>query len=95
MAIPQELLMLGAAVKTGMVEALRKSTTCDDLAQELALNPRAVWMIVEALADLGYVTKQGEAVTLSEEARSMIYDPAAPNYLGFAFMHRCGIFTNQ
>ena len=94
MAIPQELLMLGAAVKTGMVEALRKSTTCDDLAKKLTLNPRAVWMIVEALADLGYVTKQGEAVTLSEEARTMIYDPVAPNYLGFAFMHRYNLIRS-
>jgi len=29
MALPHELLILGAAVKTGLVEALRKSTTCD------------------------------------------------------------------
>lgn len=88
MVLPQELLILGAAVKTGMVEALRKSTTCASLAEELTLNPRAVWMVLEALADLGYVTRQGEAVTLSEETRKMIYDPAAPNYVGFAFMHR-------
>jgi len=88
MALPQELLILGAAVKSGMVEALRQNTTCDDLAEELTLNPRAVWMVLEALTDLGYVTKQGEAVILSEEARKMIYDPTAPNYVGFAFMHR-------
>jgi len=79
MALPQELLILGAAVKSGMVEALRKSTTCDDLAAELALNPRAVWMVLEALADLGYVTRQGETVTLSEETRNMIYDAKAAN----------------
>jgi len=88
MALPQELLILGAAVKSGMIEALRKITTCDDLSEKLTLNPRTVWMIVEALADLGYVTRQGEAVTLSEETRKMIYDPTAPNYIGFAFMHR-------
>lgn len=88
MVLPQELLILGAAVKTGMVDALRKSTTYAGLAEELALNHRAVWMVVEALADLGYVTKQGEAITLSEETRKMIYDQAAPNYIGFSFMHR-------
>jgi len=88
MVLPQELLILGAAVKSGMVEALRKRTTCKDLAKELSLNPRAVWMVVEALADLGYVTKQAEVVTLSEEAQNMIYNTTAPNYLGFAFMHR-------
>ncbi|MHB1418411.1 MAG: methyltransferase, partial [Bacillota bacterium] len=88
MSIPQDLLILGAAVKTGIVEALRKSTTCTDVARELDLNPRAVWVVVEALAAIGYVTRQGETVTLSEEARGLLYDPAAPNYVGFAFMHR-------
>lgn len=88
MALPHELLILGAAVKTGMVEALRKNTTYANLTEELNLNSRAVWIVLEALADLGYVTRQGEAVTLSEETRKMIYDPAAPNYVGFSFMHR-------
>ncbi len=88
MVLPQELLILGAAVKTGIVEALRQSTTCTDLATDLSLNPRAVWVVVEALADLGYVTRQGDQVTLSEETQKMLYDPKAPNYIGFAFMHR-------
>lgn len=94
MAIPQELLILGAAVKTGMLEALRNSTTYDDLAKELILDPRAVWTIVEALADLGYVTRLGEVVTLSEEAQNLIYNPLAPNYIGFAFMHRYNLIRS-
>lgn len=88
MALPQELLILGAAMKTGIIEALRENTTCANLAEDLTLNPRAVWVVVEALAALGYVTRQGETVTLSEETRNMIYEPEAPNYLGFSFMHR-------
>ncbi|EGW35921.1 hypothetical protein [Desulfosporosinus sp. OT] len=44
MALPQELLIIGAVVKTGMVEALRQDTTCATLAEELNLNSRAVWM---------------------------------------------------
>ncbi|SPF43708.1 O-methyltransferase family protein [Candidatus Desulfosporosinus infrequens] len=94
MALPQELLILGAAVKTGMVEALRQYTTYTTLVEKLNLNPRAVWMVLEALVDLGYVTKQGETVTLSEETRKMIYDPAAPNYVGFAFMHRYNLIRS-
>jgi len=94
MTLPRELLILGAAVKSGMVEALRECTTCDDLSKELALNPRAVWMVLEALADLGYVTKQGETVTLSEETRKMIYEPKAPNYMGFAFMHSYNVIRS-
>lgn len=88
MAVPQELLILGAAVKTGIIEALRESTTSTALAGNLNLNPRAVRIVIEALAALGYVSKQGETVTLSDEAQKMIYDPEAPNYMGFAFVHR-------
>ncbi|AFM39335.1 methylase involved in ubiquinone/menaquinone biosynthesis [Desulfosporosinus acidiphilus SJ4] len=88
MVLPQELLILGAAVKTGMIEALRQETTYTALTKSLNLDSRAVWVVLEALADLGYVTKQGEMVTLSEEAHKMIYDSKAPNYVGFAFMHR-------
>ena len=94
MVLPRELLILGAAVKCGMVEALRKTTTCNDLAEELTLNPRAVWMVLEALADLGYVSRQGETVTLSEETRKMIYDPEASNFMGFAFMHSYNVIRS-
>jgi SAM-dependent methyltransferase len=88
MAVPQELLILGAAVKTGIINALCETTTYIDLTNQLSLNPRAVWVALEALTDLGYVTKSGETITLSVEARRILYDPSASNYVGFAFMHR-------
>lgn len=88
MNVPQELLILGAAVKTGIIEALRNSTTYADIAKELSLNSRAVWIVIEALDALGHVTRHGEMVTLSEETQKLLYDPAAPNYVGFSFMHR-------
>lgn len=94
MAMPQELLILGAAVKAGIIEALHTDTTYADLTQKLNLNTRAVWIVVEALADLGYVTKQDERLSLSEETRKMIYDPTSPNYLGFAFMHRYNLLRS-
>ncbi|MDA8440960.1 MAG: methyltransferase [Peptococcaceae bacterium] len=88
MTLPQDLLILGAAVKTGMVESLRESITGNALAQKLALDPRAVWIVVEALAELGYLVRQGDTFTLSDTTRDMLFNPAAPNYIGFAFMHR-------
>lgn len=94
MVLPQELLLLGAAVKTGMVEALRQETTCSKLAAELSLDARALWVVVEALAALGYIDQQGEIITLSAEAKHMLYDPEAPNYLGFSFMHRYNILRS-
>ncbi|KLU61128.1 O-methyltransferase [Peptococcaceae bacterium CEB3] len=94
MNMPQELLILGAAVKTGMIDALRTNTTCTALAEELNLNLRAVWVVVEALAALGYVAKERETVSLSAEARRMIYDEESPDFLGFSFMHRYNLIRS-
>lgn len=89
MNVPFELLILGAAVQTGIIDALEKRPmTVQELAEEFKADTRALWVVVEALAAVGYLTGQGEAHTLTEDARNMLYNPAAPNYTGFAFMHR-------
>ncbi|TEB07067.1 O-methyltransferase [Pelotomaculum schinkii] len=91
-AVPQELLILGAAVKTGIVEALHgKPMTVEDLARELNCNARAVWMVTEALAELGYLVRENGRLRLDDQSASMFYDENAPNYTGFAFMHRYNI----
>lgn len=91
-AVPQELLILGAAVKTGIVEALHsKSMAVEDLARELNCNARAVWMVTEALSELDYLVRENDRLRLSDQAASMFYDENASNYTGFAFMHRYNI----
>ncbi|HBC92277.1 MAG TPA: methyltransferase [Pelotomaculum sp.] len=91
-AVPQELLILGAAVKTGIIEALHnKPMAAEDLARELNCNARAVWMVTEALAELGYLVRENGSLRLDDRAAGMFYDENAPNYTGFAFMHRYNI----
>lgn len=93
--VPQELLILGAAVKTGMIEALRNNTmTVDELAQEIKADLRAVWVVTGALAELGYLTREDGKLRLSDEAAGMLFEPGAPNYSGFAFMHRYNLVTS-
>lgn len=90
--VPQELLILGAAVKTGIIEALyRKPTTVENLAREQHLNSRAVWIVTEALVELGYLVRENGGLRLSDLAAGMFFDKNAPNYTGFAFMHRYNI----
>lgn len=87
--VPQELLILGAAVKTGIIETLhKKPMAVDELAREINADVRAVWVVAEALAELGYLSREEEKLRLSDEAANMIYNQDAPNYTGFAFMHR-------
>jgi SAM-dependent methyltransferase len=90
MFIPQELLILGGAVQAGLIEALHtKPMTAYQLTDLMAMDERAVWTITEALVTLGYLEKIKEGhLTLSEKAMNLMYNQNAPEYMGFAFMHR-------
>lgn len=93
--VPQELLILGAAVKTGIIEALhRKPMSVEDLVREQNLDFRAVWIITEALAELGYLVRGSGGLCLAEQAASMFFDENAPNFTGFSFMHRYNIIKS-
>ncbi|NLI11029.1 MAG: methyltransferase, partial [Peptococcaceae bacterium] len=66
---PQELLIIGAAVKTGIIEQLSaKPMTIDELALAIGADSRALWVVTEALEALGYLSKDGNMLRLSEEA---------------------------
>lgn len=92
---PQELLILGAAVKTGIIDQLtRNPMTSDELAGKIGADARAVWVVTEALEALGYLSKEEGKLKLSEEAVNMFYNTDSPNYTGFSFMHRYNV-TNS
>lgn len=93
--VPQELLIVGAAVKTGIIETLhKKPMTVDELAKEMNADARAVWVVTEALAELGYLSREEGELRLSDEAANMIYNQDAPNYTGFSFMHRYNLINS-
>ncbi|MFZ5642956.1 MAG: methyltransferase [Bacillota bacterium] len=93
--VPQELLILGAAVKAGMIDALNKGPmTAGELAREIKGDPRSVWVVAEAMAELGYLSREEGKLRLSQEAAAMLYDEKAPNYTGFSFMHRYNLIKS-
>ena len=95
MTVPQELLILGAAVKTGIIEAINnKPMTAGELAGEIRADHRAVWVVTEALAAMGYLSKKDGQLQLTDEAMNMLYKPEAPNYTGFSFMHRYNMINS-
>lgn len=92
--VPQELLILGAAVKSGIIEALQlKPMSSEELARELKADGRSIWTVCEALAALGYLSPGEGKYQLSPEAVNMLYNPEAPDYTGFTFMHRYNIIN--
>ena len=91
---PREFLIVSAAVKTGIFEALHnEETTSEQLAKKLNADPRSIWIVTESLAELGYLEHAGDVLKISSEANSMFYDPDSQNYNGFAFMHTYDLFN--
>jgi len=93
--LPQELLILGAAVNTGIIEKLaEKPMTVDELAAAINADARAVWVVTEALAELGYLAREGAKLKLSGEVNDMLYNKESANYSGFSFMHRYNLIKS-
>lgn len=93
--VPQELLILGAAVNTGIIEVLyKKAMNVEELAAEINADVRAVWMVTEALDALGYVCSVDGKLQLTNESADMLFNPEAQNYTGFSFMHRYNVINS-
>jgi SAM-dependent methyltransferase len=93
--LPRELLVVGAAVETGLLDALKDAPRhAAGLAAALGLDPRATRVVLEALVELGYCAREGEDFRLSEEAHRMLYgEPEAPD-AGFPFMHAYNLLAS-
>lgn len=85
---PQEMLVVGAALKAGIFDALYgKPTTLDDLAQSLSLDRRALWTVIEALIGLGYLYRDKEQLELTSEAEDILYNKESDRYVGYTLIH--------
>lgn len=85
---PMELLLVGAAVRVGLFEALRAGSLAEDiLAARINADAGSLWVVIEALVESGYLRREGDAVNLTPMARDMFYNPAGDRYTGFSFMH--------
>ncbi|MEW6540094.1 MAG: methyltransferase [Bacillota bacterium] len=88
LVLPEELLLAGAAVKCGLIEALRAGPLpFAEVAQAVQGDGRAVERLIEALIQLGYLEVVNGAAALTPEARRMFFEPESEHYTGFAFMH--------
>jgi SAM-dependent methyltransferase len=83
----QELLMTAAAVEVDLFTALSAPSTADGLAARLRLDRRALGVLLEALAQTGYLTNAGGRFFLSELAAARFGDRLSPDYLGWAVLH--------
>lgn len=86
--VPQELLVVGAALKAGIFDFLRdKPAKLDEIVDGLDLDLRATWTVVEALKSLGYVTKSNEVLRLTPDAIQLFFNEDSENYIGYSLIH--------
>jgi len=94
--LPSDLMILGAAVETGLIEQLHQGpATLTELAAKLKGDKRAVWVVTEALEALGMVKKDDAGRwTLTDDLKEVLYSNLSPDYIGFSFMHRYNLVRN-
>lgn len=95
LTVPQELLILSAAVETGIIEKLNeRPMSVSELAGLMGADVRALWVVTEALEALGYLSKEKDKLTLSQDARDMLFNSESQSYTGFSFMHRYNVIRS-
>ena len=93
--LPQEFLIVGAAVTNGLFEALKeRPCTLAELADRTGSDLRALWVVVEALVALGYLKHDSSCISLTGEAYSIFYDENSEQYEGFGFMHAYNLMNS-
>lgn len=74
----REVLIVDAALRTGLLAAFREPVTPEDAAAPLGLDPRAARIVAVALADLGYLQPAGlRRYAWGEQAVAMLDDAGA------------------
>lgn len=70
-----------AGIRLNIFTALdRQPATADELAQRLGTNGHGIGVLLDTLAAVGYLTRQGATFSLSAQARKWLTDSGALNY---------------
>lgn len=85
--LPRELLIVGAAVELGILDALRTPLSLDVLAGKLGAERRGVEPVCGALGGMGYLMEENGLFSLTPAAEELFYNAQSRSYLGFSFMY--------
>lgn len=92
--LQQEFLIVGAAVQTGMFDAIKNNPqTLEELSVSTGSDRRALWTVTEALVALGYLEYEDKKIKLTGEAYSILYDQNSDSYTGCSFMHTYNLIS--
>ncbi len=93
-ALQKELLIVGAAVRVGLFDIIKKNPlTLKELSQRTGCDARALWIVTEALVALEYLYSKNNKIYLTKQAHAIFYDPQSRGYTDFSFMHRYNLIS--
>ena len=83
-------IVLGIALRDGLLEEVaREPRSADEVARRLAFDPRAAYVLLSALGELGILEEVGGRFLVQEEHRGPLLEPGHPDYAGGSVVHRC------
>ncbi len=90
----KELLVISAALKTGLLQSLKdKKQSADELSETHGYDLRAVEMVMEALREIGLVGRSRAHYELREPAKVYV-DKTRPDYKGGSLLHSSRLIEN-
>jgi SAM-dependent methyltransferase len=82
-------ILLGVAIRGGLLKAVAdRCRKPEEVAGELGLDARAVYVVLSALAELGVLEEDEEGFRVREEHRAPLLEPQDPEYVGGSVVHR-------
>lgn len=81
-----KLVLVGAAQKTGLFEALSEEKDIAALKRMLGADERALYIVLEALFALGYADKREDRYVIAEKARPLFLE-RGEDYVGGSLPH--------
>lgn len=83
-------IVLGVALRDGLLEAVAdEPSSARDVARQLDLDSRAVYVLLSALGELGVLEEKEGKFRIREEHRGVLLEPGHPDYAGGSVVHRC------
>jgi SAM-dependent methyltransferase len=85
----REAILLGAALRDGLIEAVsKKARTAQEIADELAFDVRAVYVILAALEEQGILEGGPRGFRLRPAHKAPLMDAGSESYVGESVVHR-------
>lgn len=93
--VPQELLVVGAALKTGIFDLLNsKPQSIEKICSKLSMDQRSLWVVLEALISLGYIEKKETLYALTKDASDIFYNENSEKYVGYSIIHTFNVIKS-